>query len=54
MGEKTEDETYPMFENFRVVDLFCGCGGMSLGFQRLGFKVIAAFDNWHHAIDTYN
>lgn len=38
----------------RLVDLFCGCGGMSLGFQEAGFDVIEAFDNWKPALDTYS
>lgn len=38
---------------FKVVDLFCGCGGMSLGFQKAGFKIAAAFDNWDAAIEVY-
>ena len=38
----------------RVVDLFCGCGGMSLGFQRAGFEIVAAFDNWEPAVNIYN
>ena len=37
----------------RVVDLFSGCGGMSLGFQQAGFDVVAAFDNWDPAIAIY-
>ena len=37
----------------RTVDLFSGCGGMSLGFQNAGFDVIAAFDNWGPAINVY-
>ena len=37
-----------------VIDLFCGCGGLSLGFQNEGFDIIAAFDNWDKAIDVYN
>ena len=37
----------------RVVDLFSGCGGMSLGFQNSGYDVVAAFDNWKPAIDVY-
>ncbi|WP_278568219.1 DNA cytosine methyltransferase [Amedibacillus dolichus] len=37
----------------RVVDLFCGCGGMSLGFLNAGFEIIEAFDNWDPAIRTY-
>ena len=34
----------------RTVDLFCGCGGMSLGFQNAGHNVVAAFDNWRQAV----
>ena len=37
----------------RVIDLFCGCGGMSLGFQNVGFNIVAAYDNWQPAIDIY-
>lgn len=37
----------------RLVDLFAGCGGMSLGFQNAGFEVVAAYDNWQPAIDIY-
>lgn len=37
----------------RVVDLFCGCGGMSLGFGRAGFDIVAAYDNWSPAADVY-
>lgn len=29
----------------RVVDLFSGCGGLSLGFENAGFDVVAAYDN---------
>ncbi len=37
----------------RVIDLFCGCGGLSLGFQRAGFEIVAAFDNWQPALAVY-
>lgn len=37
----------------KAVDLFCGCGGMSLGFQNAGYEIIEAFDNWDPAIRTY-
>lgn len=37
----------------KTVDLFCGCGGLSLGFQNAGFEIVAAFDNWKAAIDVY-
>lgn len=38
----------------RVVDLFCGCGGLSLGFEKAGFNIVAAFDNWDTALHVYN
>lgn len=38
---------------YNVVDLFAGCGGLSLGFQNAGFDVVAAFDNWDEAINIY-
>lgn len=37
----------------KIIDLFSGCGGMSLGFQNAGFKIVAAYDNWQPAIDIY-
>lgn len=37
----------------RIVDLFCGCGGLSLGFIEAGFDVISAYDNWDEAIEIY-
>ncbi len=29
-----------MVKEMKVVDLFCGCGGMSLGFQNAGFEIV--------------
>ena len=37
----------------KVVDLFCGCGGLSLGFQNAGFEIVAAFDKWEAALSVY-
>lgn len=37
----------------KVVDLFCGCGGMSLGFQNTGFDIVSAYDYWLPAIEVY-
>ncbi len=38
---------------FRVIDLFSGCGGLSLGFQNVGFEIVAAYDNWEPAVNVY-
>lgn len=38
----------------KVVDLFCGCGGLSLGFQKAGYEILAAFDNWEEAVVVYH
>ncbi len=37
-----------------AIDLFCGVGGMSLGFERAGFDVLAAFDFEHRHVEAYN
>lgn len=37
----------------KTVDLFCGCGGLSLGFEQAGFEILAGFDNWKPAIEVY-
>ena len=37
----------------KVCSLFSGCGGMDLGFELEGFKVIWANDNDHWACETY-
>jgi DNA (cytosine-5)-methyltransferase 1 len=37
----------------KTVDLFAGCGGMSLGFQNADFEILAAFDNWAKALAVY-
>jgi DNA (cytosine-5)-methyltransferase 1 len=36
-----------------AVDLFCGCGGLSLGFQKAGIDVLAAMDDWAAALNVY-
>ena len=40
-------------KKIRTVDLFAGCGGLSLGFQQAGFDVVAAFEWWDAAIKCY-
>ena len=39
--------------NLRVLDLFCGCGGMSKGLEDAGLNIIAGLDIWDKAIDSY-
>jgi len=40
--------------NMKVVDLFCGCGGFSLGFDYLeDFELVYALDNWDVACKSY-
>jgi DNA (cytosine-5)-methyltransferase 1 len=38
----------------KIIDLFCGCGGLSRGFEMAGFDVEVAVDMWEDAIKTYN
>lgn len=35
------------------IDIFCGCGGASLGFLKAGWEVVAALDSSPDAISTY-
>ncbi len=37
-----------------VIDLFCGCGGFSRGFEDAGFEVVLAIDSWKDAIESFN
>jgi DNA (cytosine-5)-methyltransferase 1 len=37
-----------------VIDLFCGCGGMSKGLTDAGLNIIAGIDVWNKAVESYN
>ena len=37
-----------------VIDLFCGCGGLSQGFRSGGFDIVAGFDNDVEALETFS
>jgi len=41
-------------KTFNVIDLFCGCGGMSKGLTDAGLNVIAGIDIWDKAVESYN
>lgn len=42
-----------MRKKYRIIDCFCGAGGLSLGFEKAGFEVVYAFDIDEAAIQTY-
>lgn len=42
-----------MSKRLRIIDCFCGAGGLSIGFEKAGFEVVYAFDIDKAAIDTY-
>ena len=40
-------------KKINVLDLFCGCGGMSKGLTDAGLNIIAGIDIWDKAINSY-
>lgn len=38
----------------KVVSLFSGCGGLDIGFEQVGFEVIAAYEAHDRTAQTYN
>ena len=38
----------------KVIDLFCGCGGLSEGFKLAGYEIVGGIDFNQAAINTYN
>ena len=37
-----------------VLDIFCGAGGMSLGFKNAGCRILGGIDQNHYAIETHH
>ena len=37
----------------RVLDVFCGVGGLSWGFEEVGWNVVAGLDSWEKAIKVF-
>ena len=40
-------------QQLNVLDLFCGAGGLSCGFEQAGFNIILGIDNDAAALDTF-
>ncbi|WP_346846345.1 DNA cytosine methyltransferase [uncultured Clostridium sp.] len=38
---------------YTVIDLFCGCGGLSYGFEKAGFDILLGIDNDRMALNTF-
>ncbi|WP_055436628.1 DNA cytosine methyltransferase [Lacinutrix algicola] len=43
-----------MKEKHTVIDLFCGCGGLSSGFNKADYDITLGIDYWKDAISTFN
>jgi len=41
------------YEKLKVIDLFCGCGGLSYGFEKAGYDILLGVDNWEEALKTF-
>ena len=39
---------------YNVLDLFCGCGGLSKGFEEAGYNIIVGVDFEQSALNTFN
>ena len=46
-------ESNKITSQLSVLDLFCGCGGMSKGLEESGLNIVAGLDIWDKAIDSY-
>jgi DNA-cytosine methyltransferase len=40
-------------KKLNVLDLFCGCGGMTTGLVEAGLNIVAGIDVWDRAIESY-
>ena len=58
LNEETSSQNTQIIEvdtkTLNVIDLFCGCGGMSKGLTDAGLNVIAGIDIWDKAVESYN
>ena len=42
-----------MNKKFTFIDLFCGAGGLSYGFEKIGLNCLAGIDHFKNAIETF-
>lgn len=42
-----------MKKTYNAIDLFCGAGGLSYGFERAGFNILLGIDNDKKALETF-
>lgn len=42
-----------MKNKLNAIDLFCGCGGLSYGFEKAGFNILLGIDNDSKALETF-
>ena len=40
-------------KNVNILDLFCGCGGLSYGFEKAGYNILLGIDNDFAALKTF-
>lgn len=45
---------YMAQRNLNVLDLFCGCGGLSKGFEEAGYSILIGVDFEQSALNTFN
>ena len=42
-----------MRKKLNSIDLFCGCGGLSYGFEKAGYNILLGIDNDAKALETF-
>lgn len=54
-SKKSEDKRKQKNEKkkYNVIDLFCGAGGLSLGFEQAGCNIVLGIDNDKLALKTF-